>query len=199
MTARFVIKGVRKSYSHALFHACGGCSAPRCLYKVTKISRQLQTARKIFSEIPMLYAGFGEQMIGDKKNFCPGNVKNSAPFSGHSRTYLDIAGQNARSQKFTRFTDLTKWNLFCFFVQRLTVKDAFKEFDLHLILRNSPMNRSQDKQSDRSTFFFSSCRLTAGTGDFLPQSSIHYIYTRTADRTMSHLSDRDARHLERRM
>lgn len=78
MTARFAIKGVRKSYSHALFHACGGCSAPRCLYKVTKISRQLQTARKNWGEIPMLYAGFGEPMTGYKKNFRPGNVKKSA-------------------------------------------------------------------------------------------------------------------------
>lgn len=68
MTARFAIKGVRKSYSHALFHACGGCSAPRCLYKVTKISRQLQTARKKLGEIPMLYAGFGEPITGDEKN-----------------------------------------------------------------------------------------------------------------------------------
>ncbi len=47
----------------------------------------------------MLYAGFGEPIIGDEKKFRPGNVKNSAPFSGnpgkigakrgHSRTYLD--------------------------------------------------------------------------------------------------------------
>ncbi len=69
MTARFAIKGVRKSYSHALFHACGGYSTPRCLYKVTKISRQLQTARKNLGEIPMLYTGFGELMTGDQKNF----------------------------------------------------------------------------------------------------------------------------------
>ncbi len=99
MTARFAIKGVRKSYSHALFHACGGCSAPRCLYKVTKISRQLQTARKNLGENPMLYAGFGEPITGDEKKFRLGNVKNSALFSGnpgkngakrgHSRTYLD--------------------------------------------------------------------------------------------------------------
>lgn len=99
MTARFAIKGVRKSYSHALFHACGGCSAPRCLYKVTKISRQLQTARKKLGEIPMLYAGFREPIIGNEEKFRPGNVKNSALFSGnpvkngakrgHSRTYLD--------------------------------------------------------------------------------------------------------------
>ena len=67
MTARFAIKGVRKSYSHALFHACGGSSAPRCLYKVTKKSRQLQTARKNLGEIPMLYAGFEEPVTGDKK------------------------------------------------------------------------------------------------------------------------------------
>ena len=187
MTARFAIKGVRKSYSCALFHACGGCSAPRCLYKVTKISWQLQTARKNLGEIPMLYTGFGEPMTGGEKKFRPGNVKNSAPFFGHSRSYLDIAGQTAQSQKFGRFKDLTKWNLFCFFVQRLTVKAAFKEFDLPLILRN----RSQDHQSDRSTFIFSFQRLTAGTGDLLPQSSIHYIYTRTADRTTSHLSDRN--------
>ena len=78
MTARFAIKGIRKSYSHALSHACGGCSVPRCLYKVTKISRQLQTARKILSGISMLYAGFGEPMTGDEKNFRFGNVKNSA-------------------------------------------------------------------------------------------------------------------------
>lgn len=54
------------------------------------------------SEIPMLYAGFGEPMTGDKKKLCPGNVKNSARFSGnpgkngekrgHSRTYLDKMG-----------------------------------------------------------------------------------------------------------
>ena len=72
MTARFAIKGVRKSYSHALFHvfhACGGCSAPRCLYKVTKISRQLQTTRKNLGENPLLYAGFGEPMTGDEKIF----------------------------------------------------------------------------------------------------------------------------------
>lgn len=86
MTARFVIKGVRKSYSHALFHAYGGCSAPRCLYKVTKKSRQLQTARKKLSEIPMLYAGFGEPITGDEKKFRFGNVKNSTPKFGHSRT-----------------------------------------------------------------------------------------------------------------
>lgn len=71
MAARFAIKGVRKSYSHALFHACGGCSASRCLYKVTKISRQLQTARKKLGENPMLYVGFGEPMTGDEKNFRP--------------------------------------------------------------------------------------------------------------------------------
>ncbi len=71
MAARFAIKGVRKSYSHALSHACGGCSAPRCLYKVTKISRQLQTARKNLGEIPMLYVGFGELMIGTEKIFRP--------------------------------------------------------------------------------------------------------------------------------
>ncbi len=75
MTARFAIKGVRKSYSHALFHACGGCSAPRCLYKVTKISRQLQMARKNLSEIPMLYAGFGEPITGNKKKFAPEMLK----------------------------------------------------------------------------------------------------------------------------
>ena len=45
------------------------------------------------SEIPMLYAGFGEPMTGDKKKLCPGNVKKSAQKFGHSRTYLDIAGQ----------------------------------------------------------------------------------------------------------
>ncbi len=83
MAAQFAIKSVRKSYSHTLFHACGGCSAPRCLYKVTKISRQLQTTRKKFSEIPTLYAGFWEPMIGNKKKFCPENVKKSAPFSGN--------------------------------------------------------------------------------------------------------------------
>ena len=70
MTARFAMKGVRKSYSRALSHACGGCSAPRCLYKVTKKSRQLQTTRKNLGENPLLYAGFGEPMTGDeKKNF----------------------------------------------------------------------------------------------------------------------------------
>jgi hypothetical protein len=63
---------------------------------------------------------------------------------------------------------LTKWNLFCFFVWRLTVEAAFKEFDLPFILQNFQLNRSQDKQSDRSTFIFSLCRLTAGIGDFLP-------------------------------
>lgn len=52
------------------------------------------------SEIPMLYAGFGEPMTGDKKKLCPRNVKKSARFSGnpgkngekhgHSRTYLDM-------------------------------------------------------------------------------------------------------------
>ena len=155
MTARFAIKGVRKSYSCALFHACGGCSAPRCLYKVTKISWQLQTARKNLGEIPMLYTGFGEPMTGGEKKFRPGNVKNSAPFFGHSRSYLDIAGQTAQSQKFGRFKELT-------------VKTAFKEFDLPILLRNCPMNRSQDHQSDRSTFIFSFQRLTAGTGDLLP-------------------------------
>lgn len=36
MTARFAIKGVRKSYSHALFHACGGCSAPGAYIKLRK-------------------------------------------------------------------------------------------------------------------------------------------------------------------
>ncbi len=54
------------------------------------------------SEIPMLDAGFGEPMTGDKKKLCPGNVKKSARFSGnpgkngekrgHSRTYLDKMG-----------------------------------------------------------------------------------------------------------
>ena len=71
MTARFAIKGVRKSYSHALFHACGGCSAPWCLYKVMKNSRQLQTTRKNWGEIPMLYAGFGEPMIDNEKKISP--------------------------------------------------------------------------------------------------------------------------------
>lgn len=75
MAARFAIKGVRKSYSHALFHACGGCSAPRCLYKVTKNSWQLQTARKNLGENPMLYAGFGEPMNGDEKKIAPEMLK----------------------------------------------------------------------------------------------------------------------------
>ena len=71
MTARFAIKGVRKSYSHALFHTCGGCSALGTYIKLRKKSRQLQTARKNLGEIPMLYAGFGEPMTGDEKIFRP--------------------------------------------------------------------------------------------------------------------------------
>lgn len=89
MAARFAIKGVRKSYYHASFHACGGCSSPRCLYKVTKISRQLQTAIKIFREIPMLYAGFGEAKTGYEKKFHHQNVKFSSKnldIAGHTRT-----------------------------------------------------------------------------------------------------------------
>ena len=45
------------------------------------------------SENPMLYAGVGEPITGNKKKLCPGNVKKSAQKFGHSRTYLDIAGQ----------------------------------------------------------------------------------------------------------
>lgn len=89
MAARFAIKGVRKSYYHALFHACGGCSAPRCLYKVTKIFRQLQTARKNLREIPLLYAGFGEAMTGYEKKFHHQDVKFSfkiLDIAGHTRT-----------------------------------------------------------------------------------------------------------------
>lgn len=54
------------------------------------------------SENPMLYAGVGEPITGNKKKLCPGNVKNSARFSGnpgkngekrgHSQTYLDKMG-----------------------------------------------------------------------------------------------------------
>lgn len=73
-------------------------------------------------------------------------------FFGHSRTYLDIAGQNAGAEYFVRFNDLLKWILFCFFVERLTVKTAFKEFDLPLLLRNCPMNRCSGFQSAKSTF-----------------------------------------------
>ena len=85
MTARFAIKGVRKSYSCALFHACGGCSAPRCLYKVTKKSWQLQTARKNLGENPMLYAGFGKPITGNEKKIAPEMLKIQPRF-------LDIAG-----------------------------------------------------------------------------------------------------------
>ena len=48
----------------------------------------------------MLYAGLGEPITGNMKKLCPGNVKNSARFSGnpgkngekrgHSWTYLDM-------------------------------------------------------------------------------------------------------------
>ena len=48
MTARFAIKGVRKSDSRALFHACGGCSPPRCLYKVTKKISAITNGEKKF-------------------------------------------------------------------------------------------------------------------------------------------------------
>lgn len=107
MTARFVIKGVRKSYSHALFHACGGCSAPRCLYKVTKISCQLQTARKNWGEIPMLYAEFREPITGDEKKFRPGNVKNSAPISGNPGKSEENQYQTAKYHRIGKFYSLT--------------------------------------------------------------------------------------------
>lgn len=45
MAARFAIEDVLKLYT-ILFHTCGGRLIPRCLYKVTKISAQIQTARK---------------------------------------------------------------------------------------------------------------------------------------------------------
>ena len=35
------------------------------------------------SENPMLYAGVGEPITGNKKKLCPGNVKKSARFSGN--------------------------------------------------------------------------------------------------------------------
>ncbi len=97
MAARFAIKGVRKSYSHALFHACGGCSAPRCLYKVTKNSRQLQTMRKKIERISDTLCRILGAKIGYDTFFITKNVKISAKFFGHSRTYLDIAGQIANS------------------------------------------------------------------------------------------------------
>lgn len=62
MAARFAFKVYESCTLTPYFNACGGCSAPRYLYKVTKISRQLQTTRKNMSENPMLYAGFGEAM-----------------------------------------------------------------------------------------------------------------------------------------
>ena len=48
-----------------------GVQPPRCLYKVTKISRQLQPARKNWNEIPMLYAGLGEAMTGYGEEISP--------------------------------------------------------------------------------------------------------------------------------
>lgn len=107
MTARFAIKGVRKSYSRALFHVCGGCSAPRCLYKVTKISRQLQTARKNLGENPMLYAGFGEPITGNEKKFHSRNVKNLAMFSGNPGKSEENRYQTAKFQKIGEFYSLT--------------------------------------------------------------------------------------------
>ena len=47
------------------------------------------------SENPMLYAGVGEPITGNKKKLCPGNVKNSARFSGNPGKMgknVDIAG-----------------------------------------------------------------------------------------------------------
>lgn len=37
-------------------------------------------------------------------------------FFGHSRTYLDIAGQCAKLQQFGLLEDLPKWKFICFFV-----------------------------------------------------------------------------------
>ena len=46
--------------------------------KLRKILGNYKQREKILGEIPMLYAGFGEPMTGDEKNFRLGNVKNSA-------------------------------------------------------------------------------------------------------------------------
>lgn len=51
MTARFAIKGVRKSYSHALFHTCGGCSALGTYIKLRKNPGNYKRREKIGAKI----------------------------------------------------------------------------------------------------------------------------------------------------
>ena len=116
MAGRFAIKGVLKSYSYALFHACGGHKPHRCLYKVTKKSSQFQAARKNLSEVPTIYASFNKPDNGGEEKSSPRNVKNPAVFSGNPVKNDEIRTQIAVIPVIVNYEGLTEWILFCIFI-----------------------------------------------------------------------------------